>query len=167
VPIVDEGDSMKPAVLGLMLAAVQVLSGSATSEQKPTLQLDLSPVKIEVESGTDFHLSMRVVNLTHRIVDCTRVVDSNNMDVTYTYDVRTSDGKALSKTDAPGALNARPCTLGGPNHSFETTVGHLMDVYQMNRPGVYTVQVSRPDQAHPGQFLGKSNIVSVTVKAPE
>jgi hypothetical protein len=51
---VHEGDCMKRAVLGLILAAVQVLQGSAAQELKPTLEVDLSPEKIEVVSGTDF-----------------------------------------------------------------------------------------------------------------
>ena len=135
VQLVDEGDSKKPAVLGLIFAAVQVLKGSAAPELKPTLQLDLSPVTIEVVGGTDFRLSMRAVDLTHRIVDCMRGIDSNHLDLTYAYDIRTSNGKALSKKEAPGALIVRPCTLGGPNQTFEITVDYLMDIYGMNQPG--------------------------------
>lgn len=160
---------MNRAMLGLILAVVQLLPESFAQEPKPTLQLDLSPDKTEVVGGTQFRLTMRVVNLTERVVDCTRVEDDSNLDVTYTYDVRTTDGKSLPNPYdkvVPHSLRARPCKLQ-PKESFETSVGSLMSGYGMKRPGVYSIQISRPDPAHPGRQLGTSNKVIVIVKAPE
>lgn len=168
LPLIHGGHFMNHAVLGLILAVAQLLPEGFAQESKPILQLSLSPDKSEVVSGTKFDLTLRVVNLTQQIVDCTRVLDQNNLDVTYTYDIRASDGKPVSyiyEKEAPKFVSARPCQLQ-PKDSFEITLVGLMSAYEMKPPGVYSIQVLRPDRSHPGRQLGASNKVTVIVKAP-
>jgi hypothetical protein len=161
---------MRRTAFGLILAVIQALSVGAAQMPKPALQLVLAPDKIELVSGAEFQLSMRVVNLTQETVDCTRVIDNNHsIDVMYTYDIRTNDGNAVSSVYEKGpdeSLGVRLCKLP-PNQSFETGVDHLMSAFDMKRPGVYSIRISRPDQAHPGQMLGTSNVVTATVNAPQ
>ena len=158
---------MTKIAFGLILASLQVLSGTGAQEPKPVLQLTLSPYRIETASGHEFRLFLHVVNLSKRTVNCDHIVNIEDLDVAYIYDIRGSDGKPIPRTH-PDADNSQvgACRLI-PGGEFDTEIFCLMSCFDMSKPGVYTVQVSRRDFARPNYILGTSNKVTVIVKAPE
>jgi hypothetical protein len=169
---------MKSVVLGCVCAVIQILPGLAAQEpkpvsgasaqvSKPALQLILSPDHITVTSDSDFDLPVTLVNQSPKDIWCNSNVWSSGIDEGYTYDIRVSNGEPVKRfpgkeKESSSPYPSSPCALG-PGYSVETTVGHLMRAFVMNRPGVYTVQISRRDPTYPVRALGTSNVVTVTV----
>ena len=146
-------------------------SASATAAQEPklALQLTLSPDDITVTADSNFNLSVKWVNQSHKPIWCIPLVSfSSKLDESFTYDVRTNDGRPVPRAGKVGRdFNETPdCMVGPDGGSIESLLGCVMCAFEMRRPGVYTVQISRPDPEHSGQFLGISNKVTITVKAP-
>jgi hypothetical protein len=174
--------SMKSIILGMCFIVTQVLSdglgqqvksapGTVARETRPSLQLTISPDHFTVTPGSNFDLSITLVNQSLHDIWCEYNFRSSGIDEGYVYDIRASDGKPVRRI--PGKEKERsspypssPCALA-PGHSLEISVGHLVRAFDMKGPGLYTIRVSRPDPDHPGKMLGTSNAVTVTVKAPE
>jgi hypothetical protein len=157
------------AIQALTLSAQEARLASATAVQKPTpaVQLILSPDNITVMPDSTFKLSVKWINLSNENVDCTSIQTTSPFTEMYTYDIRASDGKAIPRIpqkEKPYTYPFTQCVLG-PGQDAETGVGCVMCAFDMRRPGVYTVRISIPDPAHPGQMLGASNKVTITVKA--
>jgi hypothetical protein len=142
---------------------------AAAQETKPALQLILSPDHITVTPDSNFKLSIKWINNSHETVWCNTAMSSSGIDEVYTYDIRTNDGKPVPRVpekEKPSLEMGNDCAIM-PGQSMDMSLPGLMGAFEMKRPGAYTVHVSRPDGSHPGRMLGTSNIVKVTVKAPE
>jgi hypothetical protein len=163
---------MRSALLGCIVALLQMLPAITAQGPKSSLQLILFPDQITATSDGNFELYIKWVNHSNEVMMCGPNFWSSGVDEGYIYNIRTSDGKQIQRIPGKEKENSSPmpmlgiCAVG-PGRSVETSVGHLMSAFAMKQPGVYTVQVSRPDWAHPGLVLGASNIVAVTVKARE
>jgi hypothetical protein len=159
------------AIQALTLSAQEVRLASATLVQtpKPAMQLILSPDHITVTPDSTFKLSVKWINLSNEDVDCTSIQTTSPVIEMYTYDIRASDGKAIPRIpqkEKPYTYPFTQCVLG-PGQDVEMGVGCVMCAFDMRRPGVYTVRISIPDPAHPDQMLGTSNMVTITVTAPD
>jgi hypothetical protein len=170
---------MKGIIFGFVFSLMQIAPGtlaqvsqsiSAQDGNRLPLRLIFSPDKIEVSSDSDPELTITWVNDSHQNVWCELALSTSGIDERYTYDIRTAEGKAVPRVRKKGDPRGfgTPCGVP-PGASLELFVGRVMQVFDMKRPGVYTVQLSLPDpdNAHPGWILGKSNILTVTVKAPK
>lgn len=169
---------MKNIIFGCIVVMMQVLSGVTGQETKPTpdsgpvaqnpkpaLKLILLPDKITVTPDSKFDLSIKWISQSNKAVSCMQKFSSNKIDENYVYDVRNSSGQPVLRVPNKGKQGVTPlspCGVG-PGASFETSVGCVMCAFEMRKPGVYTVQVSRRDPDHPGRILGTSNRVTVTV----
>jgi|HubBroStandDraft_1064217.scaffolds.fasta_scaffold56026_2 hypothetical protein len=167
---------MKGIIFGFVFAVMQMVPGtlaqvprpsSAQEGQKLPVRLIFSPDKIQVLSDSDPALTITWINDSDQTVWCDSTLSTSGVDKQYTYAIRTVDGKTVPRVrDIGDPYPESPCALGS-GASMKLPVGHLMRVFDMKRPRVYTVQLSLPDNDHPGRIRGKSNILTVTVKAPE
>ena len=163
---------MKGIIFRCIVALIQILPGLTAQEDKPSLQLILSPGHITVTPDSKFDLNIKLVNHSSEVIMCGPNMWTSGVDEGYAYDIRSSDGYSVRRIPGKEKEKSSPyphlglCVVG-PGGSVETSVGHVMSAFDMRRPGVYTVQVSRPDPNYPEHILGTSNIVTVTVKAPE
>ena len=168
---------MRGIIFGFVFVVMQIVPRTLAQVSQPVaaqeghslpLQLIFSPDKIEVSSDSDPELTITWINDSHQNVWCELGLSTSGIDERYTYDIRTAEGKAVPRVRKKGDPRGwgTPCGVP-PGTSLELFVGRLMHVFDMKRPGVYTVQLSLPDNAQPGRILGKSNILTVTVKAPK
>jgi hypothetical protein len=137
------------------------------------VQLIFSPDHFTATSNSELRLPIRLINNSDEQLPCSQST-STKIDERYLYDIRTSDGTPVSRI--PGkekekaviypTTGALFCGLASGGSQDQVVMG-LMGTFEMNQPGNYTVQVSLPDPDHPGQILGRSNVVTVTVKAPQ
>jgi hypothetical protein len=140
---------------------------TAVDTAKPAVQLILSPDRSTTTPDGNLELSLKWVNLSGEQQWCSPSSYTSGIDEEYIYDIRTSDGKPVQRALGIGSPNpwSAFCTVA-PGASIGLSLSGLMHAFDMRHPGVYTVQVSLPDRAYPGQMLGTSNKITVTVKAP-
>jgi hypothetical protein len=107
-----------------------------------------------------------MTNTSSGEIDCTRA-DSNSLDTRYVYDIRDSSGRKIEQKrsahpelDAAGSF--RFCTLRSrqSTNAEENLISRLFD---MSKPGTYTVQVSRGISSDEKKGAVKSNQITITV----
>lgn len=150
---------------------------STAPEQKattPDLELILSPDNVIVMPNGDLKLFVKWINHSDKALWCSSGEFSTGIVERYIYDISTDDGKAVPRIKGKERESATPYPLMGgdfcrlkPGASTEQILPGLMQVFEMNRPGKYAIRVSIADPDHAGRLLGSSNIVKVTVKAPQ
>ncbi len=162
-----------------LLAATCVHSQSTKNESHPRsfkfpVELILSPEHLTVKSNGVLPLRIRRINHSNEQLPCGGGPVSTGIEEKYLYDIRTSDGKPVPRI--PGKekerathfpISADSWCRWAPGDTQDFFLPGLMGAFQMNKPGDYTVQVSWPDDEHPGLILGRSNVVTVTVIAPQ
>jgi len=154
-------------ILPIALAQDIPAAGASEQESKPALQLILSPDDITVVPNGEFTLSVKLINNSKETIWCTGSMNSSGIDEEYTYDIRTRDGKPVPRIRMKGTIYPSTDCAVGPGESFDKGLPGLMRAFDFSRPGVYTIQVSCPDWAHPEHRPTVSNIVRVTVKTPK
>lgn len=160
----------------MILPRVAAQTGAVSQDHatsKLPVELIFSADHFTVRSNGELRLPIRWINHSDEQLPCPQST-STEIDERYLYNVRTSDGAAVPRI--PGKERERAviypttgalfCKLA-PGEAQDQVVAGLMGAFEMNRPGNYTVQVSLPDPDHPGLLLGRSNVVTVTVKAPQ
>jgi hypothetical protein len=161
-----------------MLALPEIAAQKAiiSSDQVATrlpVELILSPENITVAPHSDLQLTIRWINHSNKTLFCDYSMFTSGISEGYIYDIQTLDGKPVQRVPAREKEKAIPvpASLGGyceikPGDAADRLLLGLMRAFEMNRPGEYAVQVSVPDPDHPNQILGRSNVVTITVKAP-
>jgi hypothetical protein len=157
------------ATQALTLSAQEAKLASATLVQtpKPAVQLILSPDHITVTTDSNFTLNLKWINKSHDLVWCTPNFSTAKIDESFIYDVRASNGGSVSPAPGKRTFDGEisDCAVAPDGGTFNRSIGCVMCAFDMRHPGVYAVQISLPDSAHPGHMLGTSNKVTVTVKA--
>lgn len=154
---------------GILALGITLALGSSAWAQPPNapFSIKLSTVKPEVKAGSDIYLRIQMTNTSNHDVDCTRVA-SNGSDRAYTYDVFDANGNPLEKRtrkhpEIGETFSSWPCVLK-PGESTSEDDSLLSSLYDMTRPGKYSVQVSRyisGDRKENG--VTKSNMITITV----
>ncbi len=150
-----------------VMAALLSMQVSPAADKKQTLEISFSPDTLEVASNDNLVLYARVCNLSTQPVDLMAAISNDNLNVFYDYSIHDSSGRAVPRVHptTSDSLGIHPGGLG-PGQCVNTGIQGLMTAYTMRQPGVYKVQVSRYDSGHL-HWLGSSNIVTVTVRAPK
>ena len=154
-------------VLLCMYVGLGALRAVNAQETKPSLHLILSPDKITVTPENSQTLDVKWINNSHRMLWCNSEFSSAGIDESFAYDVRDSSGSPVSRlTGVKGAGAFGPvssdCAVGSEGGTINSSIGCVMCAFDIRRPGVYTVQISRPDPDHPDRKIS-SNKVTITV----
>jgi hypothetical protein len=145
---------------------VSVLSAQ-TNPDTPKFSLTITADKPEVTLGTDINIGIKITNISEEPLNFI-FGNRGNVAIGYQYDVRDEQGAVVAKravrqdpvfhlpSKLPGST-LRGVIQPGKSIGEATTIS---DVYQFDRPGTYTIQVSRKE---PGMPLVQSNIITITV----
>ncbi len=135
----------------------------------PLFDLLLLPEHIDVSAGNDVAFNIEKTNTSLVEQDCSRLRDPvTSLDLRYQYTVLDNSGSPVPKLgiDQPAQLSqgavseAQTCKTGQVSFSPRVVISKL---YDLNRPGNYTVQVSQPMSNNPADGVVKSNVLSITV----
>lgn len=148
--------------------------GADHAEVKLPVELVFSPDHFTVAPHSNLKLPIKWVNHSDRQIWCGDLPTSTGISEKYIYDIRSGEGKPVPRIPGKEKEHATNypydegdfCRLA-PGASLGQFVVGLMSAFEMNQPGEYTIRVSLPDPDHPGQILGRSNVVTVTVKVPQ
>ena len=122
----------------------------------------------EIRAGSQVWITITETNLTDHAIDCSGAY-SDGIDLPDSYDVRDEDGRPAEKIARPHPeLDApEPYWSEIPAHASRVTEEQLNLIYKFDRPGKYTVQVSRPDpnflDANGKPSIIKSNVITITI----
>jgi hypothetical protein len=155
---------MRMVIISFVFLVLPSSTEIALSETKPALELVLAPGDVDVVSGQKFTLNLKVTNTSKVDVSCV-FIDGGDVNLLYTYDVRKEDGESLRQVHRTVNIVRNGSCHVKPGETFDETISSLMSAYGMQEPGVYTVQVSRPDPSDPN--LDRSNTIKVIVTAPQ
>jgi hypothetical protein len=166
-------------LLGLLMLGVTGVAYSQTPHQP--FSITVSTAKAEVRSGDPVYLNVVMTNTSDHDVDCT-IYASNALDRNYRYYILDEDGQPAPKIrrrypEIGETFSLRPCILK-PGETSLPSGGMISILYDLRRPGKYTIQASRPiwgDDQRPepsgavqsDQVDVKSNIITITVVGPE
>jgi hypothetical protein len=129
-----------------------------TSSETPKFTLILSADNPEVTLGSNIEIWIKITNISE---DTLTLVfgDWNGVATDYQYEVRDEQGAMVAKIVPRHLVGSNRRGILKPGSSIGS--GTLISaVYQFDRPGKYTIQVSRKE---PGMPLVQSNIITVTV----
>jgi hypothetical protein len=140
---------------------------------KPSFTLALSPgtrdrVSSEFRVGSKVRVTVKMTNITDHAIDHSGAF-SDAGDMAYSYDVRDEDGKPAARivSDHPERVMPSPFWSDIPPGDSNLDQLRLNLVYKFDRPGKYTVQVSRHDpdclDENGKPVVVKSNIVTITI----
>ncbi len=134
----------------------------------PLFELSI-PDHIDVNVGKDFVFNINRKNTSHQDEDCSRLWEPiTSLDLRYQFSVLDSSGNPVPKRtieQPPGSnlhavLETQTCKPGELTFSPRNVITKL---YDLGRPGNYTVQVLQPMSANPADGVVKSNVLSITV----
>jgi hypothetical protein len=154
----------------MRFAAIFLTAALASSQnlQKPAapMAIDIKIDKSTITIGQNIQLTIRLINLTdHQIRG--EFTEMNGVDMTDVLHIRDSSGReVLPLPRTPPGYQGRPRGGGiAPwgEREWQTTI--LLGRFGLDKPGVYTLQVSRPnlDDQNLPQIL--SNVVTLKVEA--
>ena len=123
-----------------------------------------------VNVGAEVGINIVKTNTSEVAEDCTPLHDNvSGLDQKYQYDVRDANGHPVAKhtslhPQSFAMTNAATvnCTLD-PGMS-QASVASINRLYDMNRPGIYTIQLSQPVSANPAEGAVKSNTITIKVQ---
>jgi hypothetical protein len=172
-------ETMKQPSLLVAVAILTVLAGATANCAEPALRLTISlPVPV-VKAGSDVRVNVALRNIADHSVNLTfapRVFNGAAGDV-HLYRAIVTDGKGnpaaytafgkkiWGEDAAPGALLDGSMILVQPLNPGEEGKHFLMigKLYDLSKPGKYTIQVTRLDLEDTRIPL-KSNTITVTVE---
>jgi hypothetical protein len=159
---------MKTLAFALLAPVVIMCAFAAqTNPDTPKFSLTITTDNSEVALGTDINIGIKITNISEEPLNFI-FGNRGNVAIGYQYDVRDEQGAVVAKravrqdpvfhlpSKLPGST-LRGVIQPGKSIGEATTIS---DVYQFDRPGTYTIQVSRKE---PGMPLVKSNIITITV----
>jgi hypothetical protein len=161
------------AVLGLItcLAAQKSTIGNA----QPVISISIAAVQGTVKSGVPVRINVTLENRSSREVEITHEIRGQDCHL----EVRDSDGKLAPDTKLGYVWNGNAAYVDPSRVSPQDLEGNLvygtlrsgeklmwkMDaaaLYDMTKPGKYTIQVWRGDAENPALVV-KSNTIAITV----
>ncbi|MGH9591296.1 MAG: hypothetical protein ACRD25_12935, partial [Terracidiphilus sp.] len=139
-------------------------NSSKTNMQEPSFSLEINADKPVIDLGSPVWIMITITNVSDQTIHF-GFGRSGNEAIGFKYDVRNEEGQSLKRVEHHGDNRPRlppGSTLSGilqPRKSLgESTM--LSDIYELDQPGKYTVQVSRKE---PGMAIIRSNTITITV----
>jgi hypothetical protein len=172
------GENMRILFVLFMLGA----AGIAWSQtpQEP-FSITISAEKPQVRAGDPVYIKIAMKNISDHDVDCTmNAVDA--LDRNFRYDILDENSQTVQKIPKKypqigDDINISPCIIQ-PGETAHAFAGLVSILYDLTRPGKYTIQVARGvwgDGNRPGtagrgensQPVVKSNTITITVLPPD
>jgi hypothetical protein len=159
---------MKRLALPLICAVTAFVGGSFGQTAKDPFSITISADKPTVVAGSRVYVRIKLTNTSDHVVDCSTAM-VGAFDRRYLYDVLDENGKSMIKTDIgperyPGSYQFCNLDPGESTGNGERSISWL---YDLTKPGTYTVQVSGFIGNDEKQGVIKSNTITITVVAPE
>ena len=153
-------------LLALFAVTSFLVPRAAAQTAKQPFALTLSTDSPSVKAGSDVWVKVTMTNLSNHDVNCA-VWSSNGVDLNYMFDVRDGNGTAPPKKtskhpEIEGAGSIGLCTLS-PGQSTTPEDNLISRLFHMEKPGQYTVQVSRQASEDPHAGKVSSNTMNITV----
>ncbi len=150
---------MKALVFAFLvsIAPANMLIAQASSET-PKFTLILSADNPEVTLGSDIGIGIKITNISEDTLTL-EFGEWNGVASGYQYEVRDEQGAMAAKVVPRHLVGRSGRGILKPGNSIESGTW-ISAVYQFDRPGKYTIQVSRKE---PGMPLVQSNIITITV----
>lgn len=130
-----------------ILAAVVLIAMCASAQStNPAFTLQLGNSKIKVQASNVVWIEIVQTNVSNHVVSCT-YSGGNNVNRLYTYEVTDEDSNPAEKVvwnkPVPPPVRYLDCDIDPGESNANPT--HLSNVFKFDRPGKYTVRVSRDD----------------------
>jgi hypothetical protein len=128
----------------------------------PPFKIAVSAENLTVVAGTEISINVSLTNTSDHNVDEGAGYGRGNLDSTFRFEVRDEHGKMVPKRAYPHPELGVPGSVKFRTISPRETIIQEQQVsalYDMRKPGKYTIQVWRRDP----KYDIKSNIVTVTV----
>jgi hypothetical protein len=151
----------------LILLCAGTTTWCQTTTAHAPFSITISTESAEVKAGSGVHLKIQMTNTSDHDVNCSGS-PSNGLDRAYRYDVRDEDGKPAAKIarkhpEIGESFSFWPCSIK-PGQTASAAGGLITVLYDLTRPGRYTIQVSRPiSDQDPKSGVVYSNKIIVTV----
>lgn len=159
-------------ILALLLDALVTSFGPIQAPPaKQPFAIQISAPQQALEAGSGLEIEILLKNTSAEPLDCSgNLSDLTGQDSNVTVDVRDEHGHPLAKRIYPhpelaGGHPILNCTVApGKTWIMSQSVGRIFD---MTRPGKYTIQVSRPISfTDPQAGVVRSNTLTVTIVPP-
>jgi hypothetical protein len=159
----------------LMLA---VMLGAPARAAEPELSLTVSIAKDGVKAGAEVRLRILLTNLTDHQIQIGRLLHPLGQENEYSFDVRDNQGRKVPLTRYGRAVNGTPdkgdegqscgdCSGFGQDldpHEKVTDEIVISKIYDLTKPGRYTIQVGRPHRvSRESETIIKSNTITLTI----
>lgn len=122
-----------------------------------------------LKTGSKIYLTIKTTNTSKHEISCQVIADyMTGLDPSYEYEVRDSQGKPVRKhviehTElASRSFQGLGCRLK-PGESSTNGGNDITRLYDLSRPGTYTIQVSRPVSGNSKDGIVKSNTLRLTI----
>jgi hypothetical protein len=167
-----------------LLAAFVAISGSAIA-QDPSARAAEQPflATIQAESpatrngeerytlkvGSELFITVHLTNVSKHVLAFDYDKDSRTgVSFAHRYEVRTCQGKsaqkrAISHPEIGSTGHGWPDQVVKPGESMDIGGDHISGLYDLSRPGEYTIQLLRAISDDPKRGFVKSNTITVTV----
>lgn len=147
----------------LLLSTTSVCWGQVN---QPPFSIKISVENPEVKVGSEIHIKIQLKNESNHDVDCSGA-PSNGLDRAYQYEVLDDSAKMANKVlrshpEVGETFSVWACSVK-PGETANAAGGIISRLYDMRRPGRYTIQVSRAISDNPKDGVVKSNKITVTV----
>jgi len=144
--------------------------------EEPEVSLKLSVAQSTVKAGAEVKLKIVLTNLTGHEIEIGRFLAYDGPELEYSFDLRDSQDRKVPLTRYGRALNGTPDKGDERNDCgdcagfsegvgpHETTYDEVVvsKIYDLGKPGKYTIQVSR-FQGNGSHMIVKSNTITLTV----
>jgi hypothetical protein len=156
---------IRASLLTLMVFAA--ISSGFGQTAKPPFTITISADKPTVVAGSHVYIKIKLTNTSDHNVDRSTAY-SNGLDRKYIYDVRDEDGKSVEKPGEHHELNGVSLAMGelAPGDSVDGET-RITTLYDLTKPGQYTVQLSRYIGNDEKQGVVQSNTITITVLPAE
>lgn len=151
-------------LIWLLLFGVVPAASPQVSQQPFTITINAK--KTEVRAGTPVFIKVVMTNISDHSVECGEW-RSNGLDRAYKYHVTDENGETVPKTirkhpEIGENIEPFPCIIQ-PGKSSKPSGGMLSHLFNFNKPGKYTVRVSRHVSSDPKSAVVRSNTITITV----
>jgi len=147
----------------LILVALVTFNSAFGQTAKQPFTITISTDKPTVVAGSHVYIKIKLTNTSDHTVDRSTAY-SNGLDRQYLYDVCDENGNSVEKPGEHHELNGVSLATGelapGETANGETRITTL---YDLTKPGQYTVQLSRFIGKDEKQGVVKSNTITITV----
>ena len=150
----------------LVVVALAISMCGQVLPANPLFSITISPVHPNVTARDDVWIELTIKSLTDRSIVLSSSTDGNtNMDPNFVVEVTDEFGNPVPKVKYPVPPSGRPVSRTLDPGAAMTEKEPVSRMFDMSKPGKYTIQASGPITDPPEASIVKSNKITVTVSA--